>query len=161
MRVRRADVSLRDVTVARDRKRGYTVRVTSRTRSAWRILGDFEKVSELKTCPRTRRLTFACSQNLCGGCHTCWEGGADEKARIERLYLSPYVEEPLNLKVIKKVRTRTEKPLRVFRISRFLCSMWYMYIYIYEHYMSISHTAISGYGTLVSLYIYIYIYIYI
>ena len=29
-------------------------------------------------------------------------GGADEKARIERLCLSPYVEEPLNSKVIKR-----------------------------------------------------------
>ena len=27
--------------------------------------------------------------DLCGGCHTCWRGGgADEKARIERLCLS-------------------------------------------------------------------------
>ena len=39
--------------------------------------------------------------DLCGGCHTCWGWGADEKARIERLYLSPYVEEHLNSKVIK------------------------------------------------------------
>ena len=29
-------------------------------------------------------------------------GGADEKARIERLCLSPYVEELLNSKVIKR-----------------------------------------------------------
>ena len=29
-------------------------------------------------------------------------GQADEKARIERLCLSPYVEEPLNSKVIKR-----------------------------------------------------------
>ena len=29
-------------------------------------------------------------------------GGADEKARIERLCLSPCVKEPLNLKVIKR-----------------------------------------------------------
>ena len=36
----------------------------------------------------------------CGGCHTCW-GCADEKARLERLCRSPYVEEPLNSKVIK------------------------------------------------------------
>ena len=37
--------------------------------------------------------------DLCGGCHTCW-AGADEKARIERLCLSPYVE-TFNSKVIK------------------------------------------------------------
>ena len=40
-----ADVSLRDVTIARDRKRGYTVRMTLRTGGARRILGDFEKDS--------------------------------------------------------------------------------------------------------------------
>ena len=39
--------------------------------------------------------------DLCGGCHTCWRGGVDEKAGIESLCLSPYVEEPLNSKVIK------------------------------------------------------------
>ena len=63
-----------------------------------------------------------------------WAGDArdsrgDEKARRERLCLSL-------LKGNKKFRTWTEKSLRVFRISRFLCSM---YMYIYEHYMSISH----------------------
>ena len=42
---REGDVSLRDVTIARDGKRGYTVRMTSCTGSARRILGDFEKVS--------------------------------------------------------------------------------------------------------------------
>ena len=32
----------------------------------------------------------------------------------------------------------------VFRDSYVLC---YIYIYIYEHYMSILHMAVSGYGT--------------
>ena len=40
-----ADVSLRDVPIARDGKLGYKVRVTSRAGSALGILGDFEKVS--------------------------------------------------------------------------------------------------------------------
>ena len=39
------DVLLRDVIIARDGKRGYRVRMTSRTRSAWKILGDFEEES--------------------------------------------------------------------------------------------------------------------
>ena len=38
-RARGADVSLRDITIARDGKRGYRVRVTSHTGSARRILG--------------------------------------------------------------------------------------------------------------------------
>ena len=40
-----ADVSLRDVTIARDGKLGQQVRMTSRTGSARRVWGDFEKVS--------------------------------------------------------------------------------------------------------------------
>ena len=37
------------------------------------------------------------------GVHVVW--GADGKVNIERLYISPYVEKPLNSKVIKKFRT--------------------------------------------------------
>ena len=48
MRAGRADVSLRDVTIAQRGNRGLWVRMTSRTGSARRILWDFEKVSELK-----------------------------------------------------------------------------------------------------------------
>ena len=68
-----------------------------------RILGDLKKSVELSSW-LGRRLTFACSpkpgQWPCGGCHTCW-WGADGKAGIERLCLSPYVEKPFNSKVIK------------------------------------------------------------
>ena len=38
--------------------------------------------------------------DLCGKCRMRWGGGADEKASIERLCLSPYVE-TFNSKVIK------------------------------------------------------------
>ena len=47
-------------------------------------------------------MTFACSP---GATHV--GGGADGKAIIERLCLSPYVEEPLNSKVIKNKKFRT------------------------------------------------------
>ena len=135
-RARRVDVSLRDVTIARDGKRGYTVRMTSRTRRARRIWGDFEKVSELRTGHRTRRLTFACSQRslwrvprVLGVC--VW--GGDEKARIERLCLSPYVEEPLNSKVIKRFvpEQRSRHVFFAFRDPMF-------YVYMYEHPIYIS-----------------------
>ena len=48
MRVRRADVSLRDVTIAQRGNGGYWVQMTTRTGSARRIWEDFEKVSELR-----------------------------------------------------------------------------------------------------------------
>ena len=66
---------------------------------------------------------LACG-DLCGGCHTCWGGGPpDERAIIERLCFSPYVEEPLNSKVIKSFITE-QRSRKCFRISRFLCSIF-------------------------------------
>ena len=47
-RARWADVSLRDVTIARDEEQGDRVRMTSRTGSVWRILWISKKVRELK-----------------------------------------------------------------------------------------------------------------
>ena len=61
--------------------------------------GIWKKISELSLAVWRRRVTFACSPRLCGGCHTCWRG--DGKASIERLCLSLYVEKPFNSKVIK------------------------------------------------------------
>ena len=73
--------------------------------------------------------------------HEIW--GADEKARIERMCISPYVEEPLNSKVIKSFvpELRSRKCFSCFEISLFYVYI-YIYIYIYEHYISISHIRI-------------------
>ena len=64
-------------------------------------------------------------------------GGRWKSQNRKNVYLSPYVEEPLNSKVIKsfvpELRSR-----KCFRVSRFLCSM---YIYI----------AVSGYCTEIDL----------
>ena len=139
-RARGADVSLRDVTIARDEKRGYRVRVTSCTRSAQRILG-FWKSQGVELRPASGKdgwlLLARRSQasGLCGGCHTYWMGG-DEKASIERLCLSPYVE-TFKLKGNKRFlpELRSRKYFSCFEIPMF-------YVYIYEHYMSISHIRI-------------------
>ena len=48
MRAHWADMSLRDVTIARDDETGDKVRVTSRTGSVRRILGISKKFRELK-----------------------------------------------------------------------------------------------------------------
>ena len=65
---RGADVSLRDVTIARDGKRGYRVQVRSRTRRV-----DFRGSQRPDEFARYGR-------------RTRW--GADDKARIERMCIS-------------------------------------------------------------------------
>ena len=123
----RADVSLRDVTIeTRDGKQGYTVRVTSRTRSARRILGDIEKVSELRLDTGRMEMRPASGEDgwlslargdLCGGCHTCW-WGCRWKSQNRKIVPLSLCRRTFILKGNKKVRTWTEKSLRVFRISR-------------------------------------------
>ena len=68
---------------------------------ARRILGILKKSVELCLVVRRRRVTFACSPRPCGGCHTCWGGGRWKSQNKKNVYLFPYVEEPLNSKVIK------------------------------------------------------------
>ena len=70
-------------------------------------------------------------------------GGADEKARIERMCIFlPYVE-TFNSKVINGFVPELRSRYEFFRISRFLCSMYICN----ERPMSISHISISGYST--------------
>ena len=64
--------------------------------------------------------------------------------------LSPCLEKPLNSKVIKSFvpEQRSRYVFFEFRDPCVLCYIYiYIYIYIYEHYMSISHIAVCGYGT--------------
>ena len=127
--MRGADVSFRDVTIKIPIRGMWPgIWVTSRTgRMGW----DLRKVSWVEFCLGGRRLTFASSPWPCGRCLT-WFGG-DGKVSIERWYLSSYVEKLFNSKVIKSfVR---ELRSRVFRVSRFLCSMYICY----EHSVYISH----------------------
>ena len=102
------------------------MRMTSRTGSAQRILGDFERVSRVETYLGGRRLVFDCLQRPSLRVpHVLRGGGSDEKARIERLCLSlSLCRRTFKLKGNKKFRTLTKKSLRVFRISRFLCSIF-------------------------------------
>ena len=58
MRAHRADMSLRDVTIAWDDETGDKMRVTSRTGSARRILGISKKVEELKVDAERGGSTF-------------------------------------------------------------------------------------------------------
>ena len=79
-----ADVSLRDVTIARDGKRGYTVQMTEARGGFGEILK--KSVSWDETCLGGRRLVFAFSRRpLWRVTHVL---GVCEKAGIERLCLS-------------------------------------------------------------------------
>ena len=146
-RVHRADVSLREITIARDGKQGYTVRVTSRTGSVRRILGDFEKVSELRQDTGRVELSPASEEDgwfslargdLCGGCR---KRLADEKARIERMCISlPYIE-TFNSKVIKGFvpELRSRYVFFEFRDS-YVLSLWTFDVrFTHSHIMAMVH----------------------
>ena len=135
--------------------------MTSRTGSARRIWR-FWKSQLVKLSPASGEdgwLSLARrsqASGLCGGCHTCW-GGQNRK----NVYLSPYVEEPLNSKVIKSFvpELRSRKCFSCFEIPMF-------YVYIYMNIICPFRISVSGYGThgyfksrlkkLLTMYIYIW-----
>ena len=70
-------------------------------------------------------------------------GGGWKSQNRKIVPFSPYVEKPLNSKVIKSFvpELRSRKCFSCFEIPLF-------YVYIYEHPMYISHIHVYGYGTL-------------
>ena len=111
------------------------MRVTLHTGSAWRIWGILKKVSWVESCLGRRRLTFACSLRpdeftRYGRCTIWWWwwGGWLKNQNRKNVYLSPYVEEPLNLKVIKSFvpELRSRKGFSYFGIP-----MFYVFLCIY------------------------------
>ena len=137
-RTRGVDVLLRDVTIA---QMGNGV-----TECGWRHapeakdFGRFWKsqLGELRTGHRTRRVDFRLFAEALGRCRTRW-GGIWKSQNRKNVYLSPYVEEPLNSKVIKKSFVPELRSRKCFRVSRFLCSV-YIYIYIYMNIICPFHT---------------------
>ena len=127
--------------------------MTSCTGSASRILGILKKVSRVENwIPNEKSRLSLAHRGLGQVSHEMrwWVGGGrDEKARIERMCISPYVEEPLNSKVIKSFVPEVVTCFSNFEISMFC---------LYGHSMYISHIAISWlWYTLIYIYIYIYI----
>ena len=106
-----------------------------------------KSVSWDETCLGGRRLAFVYSRRPWAGVARDGVGGRWKSQDRKIVPLSPYVEKPLNSKVIKSFvpELRSRYVFFKFRDSYFLCI--YIYIYIYEHYMSISHKAVSGYST--------------
>ena len=101
--------------------------MTLRTGSPRRILGDFEKVRvELRPASGEDGWLSLARRALRGGCHTCWGGGRWKSQNRKIVPLSPYVEEPLNSKVIKGFvpEQRSRQVFFVFRDSYVLCSIF-------------------------------------
>ena len=102
------------------------------TGSARRILRDLKKsVSWVESCLERRQLSFVCSRRPCDGCHTCWVGGRWKSLNRKNVYLSPYIEEPLNSKVIKSFvsELRSRKCFSCFEIPMFyLYMLWTFYV---------------------------------
>ena len=114
----------------------------------------FEKKSvELKARDQTRRVDFQGSQRRDEFAHSRrrmrWGGGRWKRQNRKNVYFSPYVEEPLNSKVIKSFvpELRSRKCFSCFEIPMFYV---YIYIYIYMNVLrtgmniSISHIRIMG-----------------
>ena len=141
-RMRGADVSLRDVTIARDGKRGYRVRMMSRTGSARRILGIWRKLEELRLDTGRDGWLSLVRGGLGQLSHEM--GGGRWKGRNRKIVpLSPYVEKPLNSKVIKSFvpELGSRKCFSCFEIPMFCVT-----------YMNIEcpfRISVSGYGTLI------------
>ena len=124
---------------------------------ARRILGIFKKsVSEVESCLGRRRVAFACSRRSRNGCARDGVGGRWKSQNRKNVYLSPYVEEPFNSKVIKSFVTelRNRKCFSCFEIPMFYV---YIYIYIYTNIMNVYlpvwicpfHEFISGYRSMI------------
>ena len=111
-----------------------------RTGSARRTLGILKKVSGVESCLGRRRLALlACRSQARGLGQVSHKmgGGRWKSQNRKNVYLSPYVEEPLNSKVIKSFVPELRS--RVFCVSRFLCSI-YIYIYIWTLYVHFAYS---------------------
>ena len=131
-----ACMSHSDVTIAWEGKRGYRVRVTSRVGSARRILGDFEKsVSRVETRHHTIRVDFRLLAEALGRCRTRSGEGRWKNQNRKILPLFPYVEKPLNSKVIKSFvpELRSRKCFSCFEIPMFyVIYIWTLYVHIWR-----------------------------
>ena len=128
-----------------DGKRGYRVRVTSRTGSARRIWGILKKLLSW-VLPREKTVDFRGSQRpdefARYGRRTRWGGGRWISQKRKNVYLSPYVEEPLNSKVIISFvpELRSRKCFSYFEIPMFYVYMlWTLDVQFAYPYLAMVH----------------------
>ena len=136
MRACGANVSLRDVTIAQ-MGNGTT---ECKWRHALEVHGGFwefwRKLVELSSASEEDSWLSLAHGGFATGAHEI--GGRWKSQNRKNVYLSPCVEEPLNSKVIKSFvpEVRSRKCFSCFEIPMF-------YVYLYEHYISISHIHIG------------------
>ena len=127
-----------------DGKRGYRVQVTSRTESARRRFWGFWKSHLVELSPASeedgwlslaRETLWQVPHEMGGGCR--WKS-----QNRKNVYLSSYVEEPLNSKVIKSFvpELRSRKYFSCFEIP-----MFYVYM-LWTFYVHFTHIRVSSYG---------------
>ena len=111
--------------------------MTSRTGSARRILGILKKVSRVENWTPNEKGWLSLARGGFGKVlHEIGGGGRWQSQNRKNVYLSPYVEEPLNSKVIKSFvpEQRSPKCFSCFEIPMF---------YLYGHSMYVSHSHIG------------------
>ena len=135
-----------------DGKRGYRMRSTSRTGSARRILGDFKKsVSWVESCRPKKKDDFRLIAEALGRCRTRWGVVRWKSKNRKNVYLSPYVEEPLNSKVIKSFvpELRSRKCFSCFEIPMFYVYMLWIFCVRFTRIRVMGMEQLYLYGTVV------------
>ena len=108
----------------------------------------FEKSQLVEIVPRKKKVDFRLLAVALCRVHTWF--GAVEKVSIERLYLSPYVEKPLNSKVIKSFvpELRSRKCFLCFGIPMLsIYELWTLWTFCVPVWRCLFHVFISGYVT--------------
>ena len=114
--------------------------MTSHTGSARRILGIWRKLVELRLASGEDVSLSLARGDLCGGCHTCWwDRWKSQNRKI--VPLSPYVEEPLNSKVIKGFVTELRSRYVFFEFrDSYVLSLWTFDVrFTHSHIMAMAH----------------------
>ena len=111
--------------------------------------GRFEKRSWV--LPREKTVDFRLLAEALGRCHTSW-GGRWKSQNRKNVYLSPYVKEPLNSKVIKSfVPELRSKCFSCFEIPMFYVYMlWTVYVRFTKPYLAMVHFEVKPFVSILS-----------
>ena len=122
---------------------------------ARRILWDLKKVSWVESCRPKKKGDFRLLAEASWRVPHVLGRGTDGKASIEILCLSPYVEKPLNSKVIKSFvpELRSRKCFSCFGIPMsyiiYVIYIWTLWTFCVPVWICLFHIFISGYVTVV------------
>ena len=130
---RGADVSLRDVTIAQLGNGATEFGWRHAPEARRRFLGFWKSQLSWVLRSEEKRWLSLAHRGLGQVSHEI--GGRWKIQKRKNVYLSPYVGEPLNSKVIKSFGHELRS---IFRVSRFLCSM-----YIYTSIMNVLRTGMN------------------